>query len=93
MVEKTYKKADLKEEGKTFTLPKATAEYGQSKLYYKITLKPDTNKIAVGKDGKVTVKKGITKNTYAFIVKAYVPKSSTYKAATSESIKVTIRVR
>ena len=72
------KKANLKKKNVKFSIKKAvTFKNVQGKVIFK---KTDGNKkIAVSKDGKITVKKGLKKGTYKVKVKASIAGNKNYK--------------
>jgi hypothetical protein len=88
---KTTKKGKLKK-NQTITV-EAVANNG-APVYYKLQ-DANTSKIKIDKKtGKITVKKGLTKGTYKFKVKAYVPYSEAYNYYDAYEIQnITVKVK
>jgi hypothetical protein len=82
---KTTKKGKLKKD-QTIQF---TAEAANGKAVKYKLINVDTSKIKIDKEtGKVTLKKGLAKGTYKFIVKAYVPEVSLAYETQNVTIKV-----
>lgn len=87
----TVKFAKLKKKNQTIEQKNAmTVSKAKGKVTYK---KADGNKkIAVAKNGKITVKKGLKKGTYKEKIKVTAAGNTEYKAAT-KTVTVTIKVK
>ena len=74
---------------------KTTKNVGKGAVTYKLTsvTKKAKGKIAVAKNGKVTVKKGLAKGTYTVKVSATSAATANYKATTVKNITFKVKVK
>ena len=88
-VKKTLKATLLKKKAKYVALPKTTAAFGDAEwnIY-----KKDEKKVLTLKNGKVRVKKGAKKGTYAIKLQAKVAGNPNYASAASKVVTVKVKV-
>lgn len=86
-VKQWFKVNALKAKAGTIALPTVTATYGANTAVWKVTKKDAKGALSL-KSGKVKVKKGTKKGTYTIKLKATIPATATYKAATTKVVTV-----
>ena len=87
---KANKKTKKLAKAQKVALPKVTTKFGTAK--WSVATK-DKKKVLSLKSGKVLVKKGAKKGSYTIKLKAKVAKTANYKAATTKTVTVKVRVK
>jgi len=89
-VTKTLKAKKLKKKAQTIKLPKVKTTFGKAKW---TVVQKDKKKALKLKGGKVVVKKGTRKGTYTIKLKAKVKATKNWKAASTKTVTVKVKVK